>query len=224
MVLAKLLNQGYTLIPNILSAEDIDHLREQITSVDWGKNSGGIRNAEKKLPIISALSKSNTVTALAQQYLQQEPKLVRAIIFDKTPESNWLVTWHQDKTVALNQRFNSDDWGPWSLKDNVLHVQPPQFVLERMVTVRIHLDDANEANGCLKVIPNTHDKGILTQSEITEFVSHSEVIHCIANAGDALVMRPLLLHASSKMVSSKRRRVIHFEYSDYPLPADIYWH
>jgi hypothetical protein len=70
---------------------------------------------------------------------------VRAIYFDKSSDANWLVPWHQDLTLALRERLESPGFGPWSVKDGIPHVQPPVELLERMLTVRIHFDDADES-------------------------------------------------------------------------------
>jgi hypothetical protein len=37
-------------------------------------------------------------------------------------------------------------------------------------------------------------------------------------------MRPLLLHASSRSVSERRRRVLHIEFAGFSLPPQLEWH
>lgn len=149
--------------------------------------------------------------------------LVRALFFDKTPEKNWLVTWHQDKTVTLNKQTDLAGWGPWSVKDGVCHVQPPVAILNKMVTFRLHLDSADETNGCLKVIPGTHKYGILKQPEIDEIIRRKIAVPCVVEAGDAVVMRPHILHSSSKAKQPSHRRVVHIEYSNHVLPDGTSW-
>jgi hypothetical protein len=217
------LHQGYAVVPGVLSAGELSECRHTLDCIDFHKRVGGIRNAEKKFPIIGRLAQSSGVLSVARQYLEGTPKLVRAIVFDKSPERNWLVTWHQDKTVSVNRQFDGLDWGPWSLKDSVIHVQPPLTVLEHMITIRVHIDDANESNGCLKVIPESHNRGVFTQAEIHAQVSTSQAISCPVKASDAFVMRPLLLHSSSKVNGPHRRRVVHLEFSDFDLPEGVHW-
>ncbi|ABC28723.1 conserved hypothetical protein [Hahella chejuensis KCTC 2396] len=36
-------------------------------------------------------------------------------------------------------------------------------------------------------------------------------------------MKPHLLHASSKGTTPNQRRILHVEFSDYPLPAGAQW-
>jgi ectoine hydroxylase-related dioxygenase (phytanoyl-CoA dioxygenase family) len=114
----------------------------------------------------------------AEKYLTGEPKLVRVILFDKTAANNWLVTWHQDKTVAVSQRHDISGWGPWSIKDGVHHVQPTIDVLNQMVTFRIHLDDSMEEKGCLRLIPKSHTNGIMSHEEIQHYVRRHEQKLC----------------------------------------------
>ena len=159
----------------------------------------------------------------AREYLKGEPKIVKVIMFDKTTDKNWLVTWHQDKTVSLNTKKDIPGWGPWSLKDGIHHVQPDLSVLEDMITFRVHLDDADETNGCLKVIPGSHNLGILKQSVIDQTIADSQEFICSATKGDLLVMRPHLLHSSSKGSVPNHRRIVHVEYSSFELPEGLSW-
>lgn len=48
--------------------------------------------------------------------LGSQPEIVRVIFFDKTPDKNWLVTWHQDKTILVNSKSDIAGWGLGLLK------------------------------------------------------------------------------------------------------------
>ncbi len=217
------LEQGFILESQFISQEIVNTLIDEITTSKDLKSLHGIRNAEKKFECIARLANSEKIMAKARSILGGKPQLVRAIFFDKNPEKNWLVSWHQDKTVSVNKKEHIDGWGPWSLKDNMHHVQPSESVLNNMITFRIHLDDTNADNGCLKVIPSSHVHGVLKQVEIDEIVKKAAFIECEANAGDLLIMKPLILHASSKAISPSHRRVIHMEFCGYDLPDGICW-
>jgi ectoine hydroxylase-related dioxygenase (phytanoyl-CoA dioxygenase family) len=151
------------------------------------------------------------------------PRAIRAIYFDKSPDQNWLVPWHQDLTIAVRSRIALTGFGPWSMKDGVPHVQPPIEILENIITLRLHLDDCDERNGALRVLPGSHRQGQLTPSEILAFQSTVPEFICNASAGDALLMRPLLLHASSRSQASRHRRVLHIEYAGCELPVGLEW-
>ena len=215
--------EGFEIVDEFLTQAQLNLVTLEIDSKNLRVNSGGIRNAEKKYSSIYKLALSNCLLERAKGYLTKPPKLVRAILFNKTEMNNWLVGWHQDRTVSVSKKFHADGWRPWSIKDGVVHVQPPIVVLNQMITIRIHLDDSSQANGCLKVLPKSHELGILDQNEIQEYVQHNRSVICEARSGSALVMRPHILHASSKAKNPSQRRVLHLEYSSFKLPSDISW-
>lgn len=148
---------------------------------------------------------------------------MRTIYFDKTSQNNWYVTWHQDRTVAVSGQFSATGWGQWTKKAGVWHVQPPLEVLEDMLTIRIHLDDTERSNGCLRIIPASHRLGLIATRQLTLRTRNAQVVECEVKAGDAVLMRPHILHASCKSVTLLPRRILHFEYSSYKLPQGICW-
>ena len=217
------LENGYELIDEFLSHDQLVFINRELSSVNFPSKAGGIRNAEKKFSAIRSLANSEKLHSQAKKYLSGDVNLVRAILFNKTRESNWLVTWHQDRTIAVSERFEKNKWGPWSIKDGVQSVQPPVEVLNQMVTFRIHLDDASQENGCLKIIPKSHEQGVLDHEAIQEYIQSRCPVICEASAGSALVMRPHLLHSSSKASDPSQRRVLHLEYSSFKLPPGVAW-
>ncbi len=216
-------DNGLEIIKNFLPQEMIEEIIHEVSSYEGNDAKHGIRNAEKKFSSINTLIKSQLVQDKAKEILGSSPMLVRSIFFDKTPEKNWLVTWHQDKTISVNAKTEITGWGPWSVKDNSHHVQPDLSVLNQMVTFRLHLDDANENNGCLKVIPNSQNKGIMKQSDIDTIVKTERSFNCVVQAGDVVLMRPHILHSSSKSTTPNHRRVVHLEFSNYDLPQGLKW-
>ncbi len=219
----QVLEKGYELIEGFLSLDQLEKINSEIKSVSFPARSGGIRNADKKYSSIGELSALESIIKKANLYLSGSASLVRAILFNKTLDNNWLVSWHQDRTVAVSKKFEKQGWGPWSIKDGIHHVQPPLEVLNKMVTFRIHLDDTGIENGCLKVIPKSHEWGILDRNAISEYVQKNKAVICFTKAGSALVMRPHILHASSKATIPSQRRVLHLEYSSFKLPSGVAW-
>ncbi|WP_036254595.1 phytanoyl-CoA dioxygenase family protein [Methylobacter sp. BBA5.1] len=214
---------GFEVRENLVAPAIVQTLLAALIQQKLEPLRGGIRRIEQRVPQVASLAKSADLLSVAGQYLSGRPEMVRAIYFDKSPDHNWFVTWHQDRTVAVSDRFEADGWGPWSMKSGAWHVQPPIDVLQQMVTLRIHLDDATVSNGCLKIIPGSHTQGILSNDKIQEKVRQEQAIYCEVAAGGAVIMRPHILHASSKSVVSIPRRILHFEYSSYKLPEGITW-
>lgn len=214
---------GIVIKRNFVSSSVIESIKLEVNSLIGEIAQSGIRKAEKKFKSIENLVESTSFVQLAESILGATPQKVRVIYFDKTPNKNWSVTWHQDKTVAVNKKEKIAGWDVWSVKDGIHHVQPPLEVLNQMVTFRLHLDDADRNNGCLKVIKGSHNLGLLSHAELSEVVNKQAPFLCEVKAGDLLIMKPHILHASSKSQKPKHRRVVHIEYSSYNLPLGMKW-
>lgn len=214
---------GYQIVENLLEPETVQALLSELRVLKLEPLRGGIRQIDRLIPQVANLARSPSLVSAASAHLSGHPELVRAIYFDKTPENNWFVTWHQDRTVAVSQHFEADGWGPWSLKSDVWHVQPPIEVLQGMITIRVHLDAATVANGCLKLIPGSHSLGLLASGELQENLNRDQAVYCEVPAGGALIMRPHVLYSSEKSAEPLPRRVLHFEYSCYQLPEGVTW-
>lgn len=210
---------GFAVASGVLDADE----QRQLTTILGPVSSAG-RRGLLALPAVARLARSLRVLALVRPHLPSEPVPVRAIYFDKSPEANWLVPWHQDLSLALRTRADVPGFGPWSTKDGIPHVQPPTELLQQMLTLRLHLDDADEFNGALRVLPGSHRLGRLSAQRIQQLRVEQPDLLCPVTAGGALLMRPLLLHASGRSTSSRHRRVLHIEYAAFALPDELQWH
>jgi ectoine hydroxylase-related dioxygenase (phytanoyl-CoA dioxygenase family) len=214
---------GFSIVDNYLDRDSIDRLIQAIAAVDLTPTQAGIRNLLELIPSVHTLASSSEIRSLVEPILGDNVCVVRGIFFDKQPTANWKVPWHQDLTIAVKNRLEVPNFHPWSVKGGIPHVQPPVRILEQMLTVRIHLDCTDESNGALKVIPGSHAQGRLTTVEIDRWKqSPASSINC--EAGGILLMRPLLLHASSIAIAPNHRRVIHLEYATEPLPSGLEWY
>lgn len=221
-------NDGCAVQENILSEREIDEL---IDSIERRQNGQGLSRQGRMfavrnlldLPEIRGLADSKPVLQLAQAVLGGTAFPVRGILFDKIPEANWKVPWHQDVTIAVQERVEIEGFGPWSTKVGINHVQPPAPVLERMISIRLHLDPCDKSNGALQVILGSHRSGRIAEKEIPSILGKAQPHVCSVNRGGALLMRPLLLHASSPSETPAHRRVIHLDFACEPLPFPLKW-
>jgi hypothetical protein len=147
---------------------------------------------------------------------------VRAILFDKTGDANWTVPWHQDRSIAVRERIDVPSFGPWSTKSGVVHVQPPLKILRQMVTLRFSLDSCPADNGPLRAISGTH-QAVLDPEELKAAVHDRPQTICTTNAGGVVIMRPLIVHASSPAKRVGHRRVLHIEFGPPNLPGGLQW-
>jgi ectoine hydroxylase-related dioxygenase (phytanoyl-CoA dioxygenase family) len=215
---------GYAVTKPILTPTETAHLIELIEqNTNTEEKRGGIRDIMHRLPELQQVAHHPAVRSIVDDVLGQDAFIVRTTLFDKTDAANWRVPWHQDVTIAVSERMELDGYGPWSTKEGITHVQPPTEVLDRIVTVRIHLDPCPSTNGALRVMPGTHKLGRINQNDAPQHVSEEHAVCCEAEAGAALVMRPLLLHASSPSTHPDHRRVLHFDFATGELPEGLNW-
>lgn len=228
-------HDGFAMTSSLLTANEIVALLDTITASADGASTRAapgvrrregvyaIRNLFAVVPEIHQLARHPKIRALVEDVLGPTCFAVRGILFDKTPDANWKVVWHQDLSIAVQQRHEVAGYGPWSEKAGVTHVQPPVRILENMLTIRLHLDSCDESNGPLRVLPGSHRGGRLDSDSIAACRAEREEVICTVPAGGALLMRPLLLHASSASVEPRHRRVIHLEYAAGPLDLGLEW-
>jgi ectoine hydroxylase-related dioxygenase (phytanoyl-CoA dioxygenase family) len=214
---------GFIIIDRYLDCSTVDRLIQDIASLHPHSNRAGMRNLLELSPSIQRLAASPEILTLVEPILGNTARVVRGIFFDKQPSANWKVPWHQDLTIAVKHRLELPDYHPWSLKGGIHHVQPPVAILEQMLTARIHLDCTDRSNGALKVIPRSHRDGKLCDVEIDRWKGLNTATVCNCDRGGILLMRPLLLHASSVAIIPSHRRVIHLDYASCDLPAGLDW-
>ena len=214
---------GFAVLQNQIDAGTVQQLRSDLKDRLSGREAG-IRDLLKRVPSVLELAQSKSLRTLVESVVGASARVVRGVYFDKQEDANWKVAWHQDLTIAVKKRIDVEGFSGWSFKAGIQHVQPPTSILEQMIAVRIHLDDADETNGCLRVIPGSHRLGRLTADQITHLRTTKEIVSCVIRNGDVMLMRPLLLHASSVSLQPAHRRVIHLEYCAATLPKDLEWH
>jgi ectoine hydroxylase-related dioxygenase (phytanoyl-CoA dioxygenase family) len=147
----------------------------------------------------------------------------KATLFDKSTDVNWLVPWHQDISIPVANRSEASMWNGWSMKDGVKYVQPPSEILSSLVALRIHLDECRISNGPLRVLKASHKVGRVPHEQCTALASSHEEKIITGTISSALLMRPLLIHASSKATASEQRRVLHLEFAACELPHGLQW-
>lgn len=217
------MRNGFSVHHGQLSEDSMHSLEQALEPFRQDKSAAGVRNLLSRCEAIRQFAVTGAIYQLASDLLGSAPRPVRGILFDKTPEANWYVTWHQDLSIPVKTKTELPGYGPWSIKDDVVHVQPPAAILEQMVSLRIHLDDCDEQNGAIKFIAGSHLHGVLGRDAIEEWKEQQRETICPAARGDIIAMRPLILHASSTAKTPSQRRVLHLEYAAAELPTTLDW-
>jgi hypothetical protein len=224
----QLLTNGFIVISNIFSTEEIENIIATIETADTSKPTFrkssdlfAIRQFLKEVPQTLPLIFIEKLNGLINEIFGCDYFVAKSIYFDKPEASNWFVSYHQDLTISVDKKLEVEGFGPWTIKQGQFAVQPPLSILQNNFTIRIHLDDTDENNGALRVIPGSHLEGIY-RTETIDWTKEKEIV-CSVPKGGIMIMRPLLLHASGRTTNNKKRRVIHIEFSNQQLPSSLQW-
>ena len=217
---------GFDYVHEVYAEEEIERMLSVITSVDSTSqvfrrttDLFAIRQCLKEIPELTGLVLNQKLKNVIFKVFGSDYFVVKSIYFDKPGTSNWFVSYHQDLTISVDNKKEIEGFGPWTVKQDKYAVQPPKYILDNIFTVRIHLDETNEKNGALHVIPASHLKDIRRYNEMNK---EAEVI-CHVPKGGIMIMKPLLWHSSKRSSENKTRRVIHIEFSNKELPSGISW-
>ncbi|ALM47588.1 phytanoyl-CoA dioxygenase [Flavobacterium psychrophilum] len=219
--------EGFTILESIYTDAEIQEILDKIEAADTSSdkfrksaNLFAIRRFLKEipqtLPLLLNEKLKKIIAGFGDGYF-----VVKSIYFDKPGESNWFVAYHQDLTISVTKKQETEGFGPWTVKQNQFAVQPHLQILENIFTIRIHLDETNEDNGALKVIPGSHNKQVY-RPETIDWSKETEV-NCNVPKGGVMIMKPMLLHSSGRTTNNARRRVIHVEFSNAELPNNLEW-
>jgi hypothetical protein len=219
--IAKILaSQGFVILPGFLDESELQRLRQACQPIS---DQYGVRQVLQNYPSIHRALNWDKLHVLLDAADMAGAQAVRSIFFNKNADHNWLVSWHQDMTICVNQKTELAGYSKWTYKKDVHYVEPPAAVLEAMLTCRIALDDAGAENAALKVIAGSHQSGKLSESQVLDISQTAMHETCAMRAGDMLLMKPLLLHASDKARFATQRRVLHLEFSASKLPPPLHW-
>lgn len=214
----KFLEEGFAIVPGVLDGAECSRLSLLVRSCgDPGsrhllgeKWCAGLAETVRSHPEVAALVPADHVA-------------VQCTYFEKSVSTNWLVTVHQDLSIPVESRVNHPELSGWSEKEGVLYVQPPVELLQELVAIRLNLDTCGEDDGPLRVVPGSHLLGRVSPEAAPSIRAGRGEVVCSAPRGSAMVMRPLLLHASSKARGASKRRVLHFLFGPRSLPCGLRW-
>jgi hypothetical protein len=211
---------GFMALPGVLPHHECEAVAQRLGLN--GSDSAGTRCLLSQA-WCAALAQRLRGQASIAPHLPRGARAVQCTYFEKSSTRNWLVPVHQDLSIPVAARVDAPGWRGWSEKEGSLFVLAPVQVLEQLVAVRVHLDECRAADGPLRVVPGSHRLGLLADDEASRLRASSTEVACEAGPGDALLLRPLLLHASSKASGRSRRRVLHFLFGPPELPQGLHW-
>jgi ectoine hydroxylase-related dioxygenase (phytanoyl-CoA dioxygenase family) len=210
---------GFAVIPAVISQQICGELADKASLALHAGGSRGLLDEPWCASVATQIRRHAMLSAL----IPDDHVAVQCTYFEKSVDRNWLVPVHQDLSIPVAERISETSLRGWSEKEGALFVQAPPQVLKQIVAVRLHLDDCLLADGPLRVVPGSHSMGVLSADAAIAMRDAYAEVCCEVEQGGVLVMRPLLLHASSKSSGSSRRRVLHFVFGPPELPLGLRW-
>ena len=212
---------GYAVAGIVLAQHQCDYAAASLPTVPAGRS--GVRNLISH-PTVAAFLQHEKLGGLLWKLTGRDLVAVKATLFDKTPERNWRVQWHQDRAIAVKERMDVRGYGPWTSKAGTPYVDAPAEVLSQMIAVRVHLDDCGPENGPLLVIPGSHQQGTLGDEDLVKIAASGSFDEICVPKGAIVLMRPLLVHASRPAREASSRRVLHIELAPVEAISPLQWH
>ena len=221
---------GFAIVRGVLTPEECSRWAEQIERLLSEPSSAAIggpaksivggRNLQQQWSGWRELMRRQAIGDLLTNQLGESFGLVRILFFDKPPGQSWNLALHRDKTIAVDRHHEPPQpYAKPTTKAGVKHVEANESLLERMLTLRVHLDAMHQGNGPLIVVPASHQNRDGKGDELVRDV--------VCECGDVFVMKPLLLHGSRacRPDCQDHRRVVHLEFAPKGAIESPYrWH
>jgi hypothetical protein len=196
--------EGFTVVDRVVSDAQCDSLVDSLPQID----TSGSRTLLALDPF------RQLAESLREGMPAQHLKglvAVECILFRKSAEHNWAVRLHRDAVLPVQ---GHGAWPASGTKEGLECARPPREFMDKCVAVRVHLDGAPFED--ISVVPGSH---LDTQKHDRSLAKPVTVPR-----GGALVMRPTLAHASSKLEAVQQRRVLHFVFAPKDIPQGYAWY
>lgn len=147
-------------------------------------------------PLFLSYIQHPTIRALTQRYIGPNVAIFRAMFMNKPAEQGTVLPWHQDIGAG------------WGLDRNPI------------ITVWTALDDATVANGCMQIVPGTHQLGVVnpnhfvTEAHQAQYIQDREIVDLEVAAGEAILLHNFLFHRSGVNRTVGPRRALSTAYMD----------
>ena len=215
----QLATDGFALVRRLLSDAECEDVAQSLGAADT-RGAGSRRLLDEGG--CADLAGKMMAYPDVREALPARAGVVQCTYFEKSAAKNWLVPIHQDLSIPVAGRVDHAALSGWSEKEGAIFVQAPDNVLEQMLAVRVHVDHCSPEDGPLRIVPGSHERGRIQPAQAAIAARTAGVV-VPAKRGDALLMRPLVLHASSKSSGSSLRRVLHFVFGPELLPYGLAW-
>ena len=187
---------GFIAPIDIFQSNQITTIKKEIEIAEgiWKKELSGIgrNNAHYVLPILDKIAHDEKILDAVESLIGHDILIAGTTLFIKDGKTKDFVSWHQD---ARYIGFEPHNW----------------------VTAWLAVSDANEENGCMRMIPGSHlnplnehidtfDKNnILTRGQKVPGIRLNSGTPVILKAGQLSLHHPRVIHSSGPNLTSSRR-------------------
>ena len=189
-------NKGYISPVNTLSSSEAKEIKDEIEKIEkyWPGALEGINRNYIHLisPIFNKVCLNKNILDAVESIIGKNILICGTTLFIKNPNEKGFVSFHQDaKYIGLEPH----NW----------------------VTVWLAVTDANEHNGCMRMLPGSHkenlktheqkfdENNLLTRGQTIANVPLDKTEPIILKAGQASLHHPLIVHGSGLNQSNGRR-------------------
>ncbi|WP_276346254.1 phytanoyl-CoA dioxygenase family protein [Daejeonella sp. JGW-45] len=222
---SQIIHHGFAILNECIDTSRIQSLEKELSELkvfEFSSDASRV-NLLKHSKAVHETANNPELNGIITNICDRKMFPVKAFVLDKALDNNWAIPWHQDLKIAVEQQVAAEGYTNWSVEAGITHVHPPVHVMERLITIRIHLDSASEKNGAIHVVPGSHKKGVIDNDDIQRIAKGSGCRLCTVDSGGIMIMKPLLLHDSPPSHSSARRRILQIEFG-YELGNGVRWY
>ena len=189
-------NKGYISPVDALTSTEAKEIRDEIEKIEknWPKALEGINRNYVHLisPVFNKVCLNKKILDAVESIIGKNILICGTTLFIKNPKEKGFVSFHQDaKYIGLEPH----NW----------------------VTVWVAITDANEKNGCMRMLPGSHkenlkhheenfdENNLLTRGQTIKNVSLDKTKPVILKAGQMSLHHPKIVHGSGLNYSNDRR-------------------
>ena len=187
---------GYIAPIDVLTKDEAEEVKKEIEYIEkkWPNEIEGLgRNYVHLIsPVLDKVSHNSKILDVVESIIGKDILVCGTTLFIKNPDKKGFVSFHQDaKYIGLEPH----NW----------------------VTGWLAVTDANEENGCMRMLKGSHKKdlkfhdqkfdenNLLTRGQTIENVPINETTPVILKAGQLSLHHPTIIHGSGLNKSKERR-------------------
>ena len=200
---------GYVLIDNVFPQSELNEINREIERLRAEKSDDDTNQKDVilrlglKSPLTSQMCRDERILTLIEDLVKPGIAIYSAKLFEKNPHDTQICHWHQDDAYYTQ---NSE--------------------CDCRMSVWIPLQDCDEKNGCVWVVPGSHKLGLKPANMIGDDTGHCELafahgttdlegaVPVPMKAGTVLLFHALLAHRSLGNHTAQPRRSFIISYQD----------